>query len=108
MAQWYLPANAGAAGVMDLISELRRFPGGENGNPQQYSCLENPMEEPSGLQSMGLQRVRHDSSDWTCMHSTQLGWGELCPVTVWALYEKLGDCVVGGCTSDLFQRRCLF
>ena len=33
-----------------------------NGNRLQYSCLENPMdrEEPGGLQSMGLQRIRHD------------------------------------------------
>ena len=37
-------------------------PGGGNGNPLQYSCLENSTdrEEPGGLQSMGLQRVRHD------------------------------------------------
>ena len=33
-------------------------PGGGNDNPLQYSCLENPMDR--GLQSMGLQRVRHD------------------------------------------------
>ena len=32
-----------------------------NGNPLQYSCLENPMdEEPGMLQSMGSQRVGHD------------------------------------------------
>ena len=32
-----------------------------NGNPLQYSCLENPMEEePGGLQSMGSLRVGHD------------------------------------------------
>ena len=32
-----------------------------NGNPLQYSCLENPMEkEPCRLQSLGLRRVRHD------------------------------------------------
>ena len=32
----------------------------ENGNPFQYSCLENPMEEePGRLQSMGSQRVGH-------------------------------------------------
>ena len=38
-----------------------RFPGGGNGKPLQYSCLRNPWtEEPGGLQSMGLQRVRHD------------------------------------------------
>ena len=35
-----------------------------NGNPLQYSCLENPREgEPGGLLSMGLHRVRHDWSD---------------------------------------------
>ena len=34
---------------------------GSNGTPLQYSCLENPwMEEPGGLQSMGLLRVGHD------------------------------------------------
>ena len=31
----------------------------EMATPLQYPCLENPME-PGGLQSMGLQRVRHD------------------------------------------------
>ena len=32
-----------------------------NGYPLQYSCLEIPWtEEPDGLQSMGLQRVRHN------------------------------------------------
>ena len=32
-----------------------------SGNPLQYSCLENPLdEEPGGLQSMGSQRVGHD------------------------------------------------
>ena len=32
-----------------------------HGNLLQYSCLENPWtKEPGGLQSMGLQRVRHD------------------------------------------------
>ena len=32
-----------------------------NGNPLQYSCLENPTEEkPGRLQSMGSQRVGHD------------------------------------------------
>ena len=32
-----------------------------NGNPLQYSCLENPWtEEPGGLQSMESQKVGHD------------------------------------------------
>ena len=35
-----------------------------NGNPLQYSCLENPgMGEHGGLPSMGSHRVRHDWSD---------------------------------------------
>ena len=36
-----LPANAGDVG---LISGLGRFPGVGNGNPLQYSCLENSMD----------------------------------------------------------------
>ena len=43
------------------ISGSGRSSGGGNGNPLQYSCLENPMtEEPGGLQSRGLQRVGHN------------------------------------------------
>ena len=36
-----LPANAGDAGS---IRGLGRFPAEGNGNPLQYSCLENPMD----------------------------------------------------------------
>ena len=36
-----MPANAGD---MDLIPGLGRSPGEGNGNPLQYSCLENPMD----------------------------------------------------------------
>ena len=36
-----LPADAGDMG---LIPESGRSPGGGNGNPIQYSCLENPMD----------------------------------------------------------------
>ena len=39
-------------------SWVRRSPRIRNGNPLQYYCLENSMDK--GLQSMGLQRVRHD------------------------------------------------
>ena len=44
-----------------------RSPGRENGNPLQYSCQKIPWtEEPGGLQSMMLRRVRHD---WATKHS---------------------------------------
>ena len=39
-----LPANAGDTGDMDLIPGVGRSPGRGNGNPPQYSCLENPMD----------------------------------------------------------------
>ena len=50
--------NAGNPGS---IPGLGRSPREGNGNPFQYSCLGNPWtEEPGRLQSMGLQRVRHN------------------------------------------------
>ena len=55
------------ADLLHCIAEIRfnlgsgRSPGEGNGNPLQYSCLENPMDTgPGSMQSMGLQRARHD------------------------------------------------
>ena len=36
---------------------LGKFHGEGHGNPLQYSCLKNPIEEPGALQSMGLQSI---------------------------------------------------
>ena len=55
--------KASVYNVRDLgsIPGLGRSPGGGNGNPLQYSCLENPMDrEPGRPKSLGLQRVGHD------------------------------------------------
>ena len=38
------PANVGDAGDVGSTPGSRRSPGGGNGNPLQYSCLENPMD----------------------------------------------------------------
>ena len=38
------PANAGDVKDSDLIFGWGKSPGGGNGNPLQYSCLENPMD----------------------------------------------------------------
>ena len=48
-----------------------RSPGGFwNSNPLQYFCLENPTDRgPGGLQSIGLQKVRHD---WAHVYLTKL------------------------------------
>ena len=40
----YSPASAGDAGNGGLIPGSARSPGGGNGNPFQYSCLENAMD----------------------------------------------------------------
>ena len=39
-----LHANVEAAGAVGSVLELERSPGGENGNPLQYSCQDNPMD----------------------------------------------------------------
>ena len=58
--------KASAYNVRDLgsIPGLGRFPGEGNGNPLQYSCLENPMDRGAWcrLLSMGSQRVGHDQA----------------------------------------------
>ena len=38
------PANAGDIGDAGLIPGSERSPGSGNGNPLQYSCLENSMD----------------------------------------------------------------
>ena len=51
-----LPANVGDAGVVGSIPGWRRSPRGGNGNPLQYSCLENHMNRGAwGLQKSQTQ-----------------------------------------------------
>ena len=38
------PANAGGTGDMGLIPWSGSSPGGRNGNPLQYSCLQNDLD----------------------------------------------------------------
>ena len=46
------PANAEDARDVGLIPGLRRSPGGGQGNPLQYSGLENPVDTPSEAQAL--------------------------------------------------------
>ena len=65
--------SASNAGDPGSIPGSGKYPGERNGNPLQYSCLENSMDRKSwwatallqsswigGLQSMGSQRVGHN------------------------------------------------
>ena len=53
------PANAGDT---DSIPGLGRSPGEGNGNPLQYSCLENPTDRRAwqAVVHGGHKRVRHN------------------------------------------------
>ena len=57
-----LAANAGDIRNPGSIPGSGRSPGEGNGNPLQYSYLENPMDRVAwwAAQSMGSQRVKHD------------------------------------------------
>ena len=67
----YLLGFSGSSAVKNLpaIQELQEpqvqslcweDPLGGHGNPFQYSCLENPMDRGTWLQSTGSQRIEHD------------------------------------------------
>ena len=43
------PGKAGDPRGLGLIPGSGRSPGGEHGNPLQYSCLENPMERKGDI-----------------------------------------------------------
>ena len=54
-------ASAYNAGDLGSIPGLGRSPGEDNGNPLQYSCLENPMDGGAWWATVhGVARVGHD------------------------------------------------
>ena len=56
-----LPAKVGDVRDSGSIPGLGRSPGEENGNPFQYSCLENPTDRGAWPAMVyGVARVRHD------------------------------------------------
>ena len=56
-----LPASAGGTRDTGLIPGLGRSPGGRNGNPLQYSYLENPVDGGAWWATVQeSQRVGHD------------------------------------------------
>ena len=57
-----LPANAVDAGYSGLIPGSGRSPGGENGNPLQYSCQENLMDRGAW---------------WAMVHGVTKSWTQL-------------------------------
>ena len=60
-----LPANAGDTGEVGLIPGSGRYPGGGNGNPLQYSCLENLMDRGAWRATVhGVTKSQTQLNDW--------------------------------------------
>jgi len=70
-----LPAKAGDAADSGWIPGSERSPGVGNGNPLQYSCLENSMEMRSlaGYSSWG--RKESDKTEHACTSQTPM-WSQ--------------------------------
>ena len=61
------------AGDPALIPGLGRSTGEGNGNPFEYSCLENPMDRGAWQATVhGVSRVRHNTATKPPPHSTYL------------------------------------
>ena len=94
------PANAGDMG---LIPRLGRSPGGGNGSPLQYSCLENPIDRGAWPARVhGVSKIQTRLSNWACMQDQPRGL--LClPVPTTFPYpwfcHRVGSC----CSSESYQ-----
>ena len=61
-------ASAGGAGDPGSIPGSGRSPGGGNGNPLQYSCLENSMDRGAWWAAVqGVTKSQTQVSDWAGM-----------------------------------------
>ena len=60
-----MPANARDARDTGSIPGSEKFPGGGNGNPLQYSCLENSMDKGAWQANVvhGVSKSRTQLSD---------------------------------------------
>ena len=66
-----LPVSAGDTKDLGSIPGSGRFPGGENSNPLQYSCLENSMGR--GIWQATVHRVAElDTTEYT--HLTKMNY----------------------------------
>ena len=66
-----LPATAGDVRGTDLIPELENSPGGRNGNPLQYLCLENAMGR--GTWQAAVHRVPKSYTQLKQLSTFQIG-----------------------------------
>ena len=99
-------ASASNAGDPDLIPGSGRCPGEGNGNPLQYSCLENPMEgESHGERSLvdysPRGRKKSDMTEWLHLHLQCYIWQY---TQCWILSQVVDFRVIWGTTEDIWIR----
>ena len=92
-----LPANTGDAVDSGLIPELGRFPGEGNGNPLQYSCLENSMNRGAWRATVHGVAKSQTWPEHTCMTHTG---GDGCTM-LWIYLIPL-NCTFKNSSSDGF------
>ena len=57
-----------------------------NGNPLQYSCLENPVDRGAWwAAAIGSHRVGHDRSDLACMHALEKEMATYSSILAWRI-----------------------
>ena len=88
------PASEGDVRNVGSIPGSGRSSGEGNGNPLQYSCLENPMDRGA----CGSQRAGHD---WSDLASTYAQWDKLGGIT------EIGICL-GFCCMIIMCALCAF
>ena len=65
-----LPANVQGTREAGSVPGLGRSPGEGNGNPLQYSCLENPMDRGAWWATVhAVIKGQRALSDWACTHT---------------------------------------
>ena len=90
-----LPTHAGDAGDAGSIPGLGRPPG-ENDNPPQYSCLENPMARGALLATdWGHKESDRTEHVLTCprKHTYQSSLSPICTQSLWALFKCFKICI---------------
>ena len=66
-----LPVNAGDERDLGSILGLGRSPGGENGTPRQYSCLEDSMDRGAWWVTVHGAMKELDINEWVCTRPAQ-------------------------------------
>ena len=73
--------SACQCGATGSIPGLGRSPGGGNGNPLQYSCLESPVDRGTWWAIVhGVTKTWRLPSDWACTHTFMCDWDLRVPI----------------------------